>query len=90
MMNQFHMKLRYRTEPKPELQPQPSTKIRRDVVGRRPEGETIPSGRSLDEDNEVTGRPAPYGGLRYNKVGHIRRNSTGTLFVKRTRDVIMN
>ena len=28
--------------------------------------------------NEVTGRPAPYGGLRYNKVGHIRRNSTGT------------
>ena len=40
--------------------------IRRDVVGRRPEGETIPSGLRPDEDNEVT------------KVGHILRNSTGT------------
>ena len=35
-------------------------RIRRDVVGRRPEGETIPSGRSPDADNEVA------------KVGHGR------------------
>ena len=74
MMNQFHMKLRYRTEPKPELQPQPSTKIRRDVVGRRPEGETIPSGLRPDEDNEVT--------------GHIRRNA-GPCLRSEQGDVIM-
>ena len=30
-----------------------SGQIRRDVEGRRPEGEAIPSGRSPDEDNEV-------------------------------------